>query len=37
MRHGEAGKRIPVAARDTARALTAAGRQEVEDVGQAMA
>ena len=37
MRHGEAGKRIPVAARDTVRALTAAGRQDVEDVGEAMA
>jgi len=37
MRHGEAGKRIPVAARDTVRALTAAGRQEVEEVGEAMA
>jgi len=37
MRHGEAGKRIPVVARDTVRALTAAGRQEVEEVGEAMA
>ena len=37
MRHGEAGKRIPVATRDTARALTAAGRQDVEEVGKAMA
>ena len=37
MRHGEAGKRLPVAARDTVRALTAAGRQEVEEVGEAMA
>jgi phosphohistidine phosphatase len=36
MRHGEAGKRIPVAARDSARALTAAGRQEIEGVGKAM-
>jgi len=36
MRHGEAGKRIPVAARDTSRALTAAGRQDVEKVGEAM-
>jgi len=37
MRHGEAGKRVPVAAKDTVRALTAAGRQEVEEVGEAMA
>jgi phosphohistidine phosphatase len=37
MRHGEAGKRIPVAARDSVRALTAAGKQEVEEVGKAMA
>jgi len=37
MRHGEAGKRIPVAAKDTVRALTAAGRNEVEEVGKAMA
>jgi len=37
MRHGEAGKRIPVAAKDTMRALTALGRQEIEEVGEAMA
>ena len=37
MRHGEAGKRIPVAAKDSVRALTAAGRQEVEEVGEALA
>lgn len=37
MRHGEAGKRIPVAAKDSTRALTAAGRQEIEEVGKAMA
>ena len=37
MRHGEAGKRIPVAARDTVRALTAAGKQDIEDVGEGMA
>jgi len=37
MRHGEAGKRVPVAARDTARALTAAGRKDIEEVGGAMA
>jgi phosphohistidine phosphatase len=37
MRHGEAGKRIPVAARDTTRTLTAAGRKDIEEVGEAMA
>jgi len=37
MRHGEAGKRIPVAAKDSVRALTAAGRQDVEEVGEALA
>ena len=37
MRHGEAGKRIPMAARDSVRALTASGRQEVEEVGEALA
>ncbi len=37
LRHGEAGKRAPVAARDRERALTAAGREEVEEVAEAMA
>jgi len=37
MRHGEAGKRVPVATRDTTRGLTAAGKQDLEEVGQAMA
>jgi phosphohistidine phosphatase len=37
LRHGEAGKRVPVAAKDTGRTLTAAGRQEIEEVGKAMA
>ena len=37
LRHGEAGKRIPIAARDLERALTAAGKEEVEEVGKAMA
>jgi len=37
LRHGEAGKTVPVAARDTERALTAAGREEIEEVGEAMA
>jgi phosphohistidine phosphatase len=36
LRHGEAGKRIPIAARDMERALTAAGKEEVEDVGDAL-
>ena len=36
MRHGEAGRRIPVASKDSGRALTAAGRQEIEEVGKAM-
>jgi phosphohistidine phosphatase len=36
LRHGEAGKRIPAASKDTERALTAAGRQEIEKVGEAM-
>jgi len=37
LRHGEAGKRVPVAERDTERALTAAGRQEIEEVGEGLA
>jgi phosphohistidine phosphatase len=37
LRHGEAGKRIPIAARDMERALTAAGEEEVEVVGASMA
>jgi phosphohistidine phosphatase len=37
LRHGEAGNRVPIAARDNERALTAAGRNEIEDVGEAMA
>lgn len=36
LRHGEAGKRVPIAARDTERALTAAGKEEVGEVGEAM-
>lgn len=36
LRHGEAGKRVPIASRDTERALTAAGKEEVEEVGEAM-
>jgi phosphohistidine phosphatase len=37
LRHGEAGKRVPIASRDTERALTASGRKEVEEVGEGMA
>ena len=37
MRHGEAGKRVPVAAKDSERALTAAGKQEIEKVAKGMA
>ena len=37
MRHGEAGKRVPIAAKDTERPLTAAGRQEIEDVAEGIA
>jgi len=37
LRHGEAGKRIPVAAKDSGRTLTAVGRQEIEAVGKSMA
>ncbi|MDE1853976.1 MAG: phosphohistidine phosphatase SixA [Thaumarchaeota archaeon] len=36
LRHGEAGKRVPAASKDTERALTAAGKEEVEEVGDAM-
>ena len=36
LRHGEAGNRVPIAARDMERALTAAGKEEVEEVGEAM-
>ena len=36
LRHGEAGKRVPIAARDMERALTAAGKEEVERVGKAL-
>jgi len=37
LRHGEAGKRVPMAAKDTERALTAAGRQEVEQAAKGIA
>jgi phosphohistidine phosphatase len=32
LRHGEAGARIPVASKDSDRALTVAGKREVEEV-----
>lgn len=37
LRHGEAGKRVPISARDMERALTASGKEEVEEVAEAMA
>jgi len=37
LRHAEAGKRLPVAARDRDRALTAVGKEEIEKVGNALA
>jgi phosphohistidine phosphatase len=36
LRHGEAGTRVPIAARDMERALTASGKEEVEEVAEAM-
>src|ERR1700730_16657982 len=36
LRHGEAGKRLPVRARDADRALTEKGKDEVDEVGRAM-
>ena len=36
LRHGEAGTRVPIAARDMERSLTAAGKKEVEEVGEAL-
>jgi phosphohistidine phosphatase len=37
LRHGEAGQRVPAATRDSERALTAAGKKEIEEIGDAMA
>ena len=37
LRHGEAGSRVPMAARERERALTAAGKEELEGVGEGMA
>lgn len=36
LRHGEAGTRVSMAARDFERALTAEGREEIEEIGDAM-
>jgi phosphohistidine phosphatase len=36
LRHGEAGKRLPVAARDSERDLTEAGKGEMKEVGEGM-
>lgn len=36
LRHGEAGKRGPIDSRDYERALTAVGREEVEEVAQSL-
>ena len=36
LRHGEAGTRVPIPGKDTERALTVAGREEVEEVGEGM-
>jgi phosphohistidine phosphatase len=36
LRHGEAGKRLPVRTRDTERSLTAEGKDEVDEVARAM-
>jgi phosphohistidine phosphatase len=37
LRHGEAGKRVPVASRDAERGLTEAGKQEIREVGDSLA
>ena len=36
LRHGEAGKRLTVTARDYERALTATGKEEMEKIGEAL-
>ena len=36
LRHGEAGKRVPASAMDMERSLTAAGKEEVEEIGEGM-
>ncbi|HME18509.1 MAG TPA: phosphohistidine phosphatase SixA [Nitrososphaerales archaeon] len=37
LRHAEAGKRMAIAVRDRERALTVAGKEEIEKVGEALA
>ena len=37
LRHAEAGKSLPVTARDVERSLTAQGKEELEDVARAIA
>ena len=37
LRHGEAGKRLAVAEKDSERGLTESGKQEVREVGESMA
>ncbi len=37
LRHGEAGKRMAVAEKDSERGLTESGRQEVTEIGESMA
>jgi phosphohistidine phosphatase len=37
LRHGEAGKRIPSGSRDSERALTITGREEVGEIARALA
>ena len=37
LRHGEAGKRVPANSKDSERALTVTGEQEVKEVAQALA
>ena len=36
LRHGEAGKRLPTGSKDSERALTVMGKQEVEKVAEAL-
>jgi phosphohistidine phosphatase len=36
LRHGEAGKRIPSGSRDSERALTVVGKEEVEEISRAL-
>jgi phosphohistidine phosphatase len=36
LRHGEAGKRLPAGSKDSERALTVTGKQEVEKIAEAL-